>query len=135
MFSRILVVAFKEFINKFLEVYFNDWTIFGVIKDHIYSLCIILERCRQYHISLNLQKFIFCAPFGILLGHVVCKEGILMDPTKIVIIFSLPPPTSVKKLRTTLGHIGYYHTLIRGYDKNYYTDGETTKKGCQIPVE
>ena len=105
---RIVVVSFKDFIHKFLEVYFDDWTIFGLIKDHIESLRIMMERCRQYQILLNLKKCIFCAPFGILLGHVVCCDGILVDPAKIVIIVDLPPPTTMKKMRKTFGHIGYY---------------------------
>ena len=75
----------------------------------------MLERCRQYQISLNLNKCIFCAPFGILLVHVVCHDGILVDPAKIVIIFELPPPTIVKQLRETLGHTGYYRKFIKGY--------------------
>lgn len=30
IFSRVVVAAFKEFIHKFLEVYFHDWTMFGL---------------------------------------------------------------------------------------------------------
>ena len=96
IFSKIIVDAFKYFIHKFLEVYFDDWTIFGLIKDHIESLRMMLERCRQYQIYLNIKKCIFCALFGILLGHVVCCDGILVNPTKIVIIVDLPPPMIVK---------------------------------------
>ena len=104
IFSRKVVVSFKYFIHKFIEVYFDDWKIFGIIKDHIESLRMMLERCHQYQISLNLKKCIFCALFGIMLGHVVCHDGILVDPTKVVIIVNLPPPTTLKKLRSTLGH-------------------------------
>ena len=50
-----------------------------------------------------------------LLRHIVCKEGILVDPAKIVMILKFPPPTNVKQLRETLGHIGYYHKFIIGY--------------------
>ena len=38
IFTRIIVVAFKDFIHKFLEVYFDDWTVFGLIKYHIESV-------------------------------------------------------------------------------------------------
>ena len=31
IFSRIVVFDFKDFIHKFLEVYFDDWTIFRVL--------------------------------------------------------------------------------------------------------
>ena len=96
IFSRVVISAFKEYIHKFLEVYFDDWTIFGLVKYHITSLRLMLNKCRQHQISLNLKKCIFCAPFGILLGHVVCKQGLMMDPAKIAIIVNLPPLKSVK---------------------------------------
>jgi hypothetical protein len=115
IFSRIVVVAFKDFIHKFLEVYLDDWTIFSLLKDHVEVLRLMLERCRQCKISLNIKKFIFNTPFGIFLGHVVCKHGLLVDPAKIVVIVNLPPPKSVHQLRVTLGHIGYYRNFIRGY--------------------
>jgi hypothetical protein len=73
VFSRVVFVAFKDFIHQFLEVYLDDWTVFILLKDHIENLRLMLDRCIQYQISLNLKKCIFCAPFGILLGHVVCK--------------------------------------------------------------
>ena len=44
IFSRIVVSTFKDFIHKFLEVYFDDWTIFGLARDHIENLRMILER-------------------------------------------------------------------------------------------
>ena len=50
-----------------------------------------------------------------MLGHVVCKEGMLMDPTNITIIVDIPPPLTVKQLRNTLGQIGYYQKFNRGY--------------------
>ena len=48
IFSRIVVSAFKYFIHKFLEVYFDDWVVFGLVRDHIESLCMMLARCFQY---------------------------------------------------------------------------------------
>ena len=74
----------------------------------------MLERCQQHQIALNSKKCIFCTPFGILLGHIVCKQGLLVDPAKIALILSLPPPTNVNMLRATLGHTGYYRKFIRG---------------------
>ena len=105
IFSKVVIYSFMEFIHKFLEVYFDDWSIFGLLKDHIASLRLMLDKCRKHQISLNLKKCIFCAPFGILLGHIVCKQGLMVDPEKIAIIVNLPPPKSVKQLHTTLGHI------------------------------
>jgi hypothetical protein len=71
VFSRVVVASFKEFTHNFLELYLYDWSVFILLKDHIEVLKLMLDRCRQCHILLNLKKCIFCAPFGILLGHVV----------------------------------------------------------------
>jgi len=75
----------------------------------------MLDRCRQYQISLNIKKCIFGVPFGILLGHIVCKQGLMVDPAKIVVIINLAPRNSAKKLRIALGHMGYYRNFIKGY--------------------
>lgn len=32
IFSRVVVTAFKEYIHKFLEIYLDDWTVFGLVK-------------------------------------------------------------------------------------------------------
>jgi len=45
---------------------------------------------------VEFEEMHFCAPFGILLGHVVCKQGLLVDPVKIVLIVDFSPPTSVQ---------------------------------------
>ena len=115
IFSRIVVAIFKEFIQKFVEVYFDDWIGFGLLKKHVEALRLILAKCRKHHISLNLKKCIFCVPFGILLGHIVCRKGLMVDPAKIAIIVNLPPPNLVRQLCTTLGHTGYYRKFIKGY--------------------
>jgi hypothetical protein len=76
----------------------------------------MLEICRQCHISLNIKMSIFRTPFGILLGHIVCKQGLLVDPANIVVIVNLPPPKSdLRQLRITLGHTGYDRKFIIGY--------------------
>ena len=45
LFSRIVVAAFKDFIHKFLVVYMDDLTIYGLVKDHTMNMRLILERC------------------------------------------------------------------------------------------
>jgi hypothetical protein len=115
IFSRVVVEAFKEFLHNFLEAYFDDWTVFSLLKDHIECLRLILDNCRQCQISLNLKKYILFSPFGVLLGHIVCKHGLLVNPSNIAIIVDVPPPTSVRQLCIALGHTGYYINFIKGY--------------------
>ena len=44
MFSRVVVEAFKKNLHKFLEAYFDDWTIFSLLKDHIECLRWMLDN-------------------------------------------------------------------------------------------
>eukprot|EP00253_Pinus_taeda_P027142 PITA_27142 len=53
IFSRVVISAFKDFIHKFLEVYFYDWTVFGLVKRHVASLRLMLDTCRRYQIAFN----------------------------------------------------------------------------------
>jgi hypothetical protein len=75
----------------------------------------MLERCRQCQISLKIKKFIFGTFFGILLGHIICKQELLVDPAKIAVIVNLLPPKTIHQRRATLGHTGYYRKFIKGY--------------------
>jgi hypothetical protein len=73
MFSRVVVEAFKEFLHNFMESYFDDWTVFILLQNHIECLRPMLDKCKQCQISLNLKKCIFFSPFGVFLGHIVFK--------------------------------------------------------------
>ena len=115
IFSRVVVAVFKEFNHKFIEVYFDDWIVFGLLKKHLESLRLMLVKHKQHRISLNLKKCIFCVPFGILVGYIICKKGLMVDPTNISIIVNLPLPNSVRQLHTTLGYTSYYRKFIKGY--------------------
>jgi hypothetical protein len=74
----------------------DDWTIYSLLKEHVALLSIMFDRCRELQISLNLRKCIFCVPHGNSLGHIVCQEGVLVDPTKFVAIEHMTPPTRIK---------------------------------------
>jgi hypothetical protein len=60
------------------------------------------------------------------------QAGIAIDPSKISIIVDLPPPNSVKQLRTTLGHTEYYRKFIKGYAKITTPMENLLKKDCQF---
>jgi hypothetical protein len=72
-FSQILIAAFREFIQKFIEVYMEEWTVYNLLKEHVALLRLMFDRCRELQIYLNLGNFIFYLPHGNPLGHIVCR--------------------------------------------------------------
>lgn len=69
----------------------------------------------QLQISVNINKWIFCAPFVVFLGHIVFKDGLLVDPSKITIIVDLLAPTLVQELVAYFGHTRYYGKFLCNY--------------------
>ena len=51
----------------------------------------------------------------IVLGHRIYVRGIEVDRAKIEAIEKLPPPSSVKGIRSFLGHAGFYKRFIKDF--------------------
>ena len=50
-----------------------------------------------------------------MLGHKICKKGIEVDKVKIEVIDKLPPPTSIKGIRSFLSHAGFQRRFIKDF--------------------
>jgi hypothetical protein len=69
------------------------------------------------------------------LGHIVCKQSLLVDPAKIAVIVNLQPPKIVHQLRETLGHTGYYRKFIKGYVQIIAPMEKMLRKDTKVPME
>ncbi|RVW61766.1 Pro-Pol polyprotein [Vitis vinifera] len=80
-------------------------------------LVICSPRCIEKDLVLNWEKCHFMVQQGIVLGHIISKNGIEVDKAKVELIVKLPPPTNVKGIRQFLGHAGFYRRFIKDFSK------------------
>ena len=92
-FQRAIDVAFVDFKDKFMVVYQDDPTAYSKeVKDHCKHLENFLIKTLEYGVSLNPKKCAFTVTEGKLLGHIVSKDGVRIDPERIIAIDKIPKP-------------------------------------------
>ena len=117
-FQRCMMSIFTDLIEDIMEVFMDDFSVYGS-SFHVClsNLCRVLKRCEDKHLVLNWEKCHFMVRDGIVLGHKISEKGIEVDKAKIEVMMSLQPPTTVKGIRSFLGHAGFYRTFIQNFSK------------------
>ncbi|GJV81159.1 reverse transcriptase domain-containing protein [Tanacetum coccineum] len=91
-FQRCMMAIFHDMIEKTMEVFMDDFSVFGNS----------FENCLS-----RVDKMLQRSP----------KKVIEVDKAKVDVIAKLPHPTTVKGVRSFLDHVGFYRRFIKDFSK------------------
>ncbi|KAB2632567.1 hypothetical protein D8674_028814 [Pyrus ussuriensis x Pyrus communis] len=115
-FQRCMLAIFSDMVERFIEVFMDDFSVFGSSFDECLNhLSLVLQRCQETNLVLNWEKCQFMVKQGIVLGHVISSKGMEVDKAKIDVITNMVAPTTVKGVRSFLGHAGFYRRFIKNF--------------------
>ncbi|GJY92658.1 reverse transcriptase domain-containing protein [Tanacetum coccineum] len=117
-FQRCMMAIFHDMIKKTMEVFMGDFLVFGnSFRNCLSRLDKMLKRCEDTNLCLNWEKSHVMVKEGIVLGYKISKNGIEVNKAKVDVIAKLPHPTTIKGVRSFLGHAGFYRWFIKDFSK------------------
>jgi hypothetical protein len=75
------------------------------------------KKLRENKLYAKFSKCEFWLSEVGFLGHIVSKEGIVVDPSKVTLVTEWEPPKNVGEIRSFLGLAGYCQRFIENLSK------------------
>ena len=127
-FQRVMSYEFHD-IKHIVEPYLDNLPAHSQRReDHPGHLRDIFLRCCHYNIRLNPHKCVFSVETGLLLGFVVSKDGIQIDPLKIVAIINLSAPANILELQSLQGKANFLRCFVCNFTKKTHNYMHLLKK-------
>ncbi|KAL5539424.1 hypothetical protein UlMin_044282 [Ulmus minor] len=117
-FMDLMNRVFKEFLDRFVIVFIDDILVYSKsVEEHEEHLRLILQTLRDHQLFAKFKKCEFWLNQVAFLGHVISKDGVAVDPSKVEAVENWKPPTNASEVRSFLGLAGYYRRFVEDFSR------------------
>ncbi len=86
-----------------MKIFLDDFIVYNDMESHLQKLKLCFQKCREYGISLNLDKCAFMVFSGMILGFTISEERKLTNPKKIQTIVNMPQSKNPQQIKLING--------------------------------
>eukprot|EP00253_Pinus_taeda_P035812 PITA_35812 len=118
---------------SFWWCYLDDLTVFSKSdEEHMYHLKTVFQKCRKYGLSLNPKKSLFAMEEGKLLGHIISKDDIRIDPESVQAIHQIDVPRNKKEIQSFNGKMNFLRRFVPNLVEHLREMTHMLKKDSQV---
>nr|GFA79491.1 putative reverse transcriptase domain-containing protein [Tanacetum cinerariifolium] len=118
IFMDLMNRVCKLYLEKFVIVFIDDILIYSKLEEeHEVYVKTILDLLKKEKLYAKFSKCEFWLKVVQFLGHVVNRDGIHVDPSKVESVKNWKTPESSTKIRSFFGLAGYYRRFIENFSK------------------
>ncbi|KAL8134367.1 hypothetical protein AgCh_009406 [Apium graveolens] len=117
-FMDLINRVFKKYLDQFVVVFIDDILIYSKMEEeHEQHLWIVLEILRQERLYAKFSKCEFWSKEVQFLGHIIGREGIMVDLTNIKAIMIWERTKTPTEVRSFLGLAEYDRRFVKDFSK------------------
>ncbi|GAB2266340.1 hypothetical protein Dimus_037888 [Dionaea muscipula] len=132
-FMDLMQRVFGPYLDRFNIVFIDDILIYSRSREeHVEHLRLALGILREKQLYAKFKKCAFWLENIAFLCHIVDKNGVSVDRTKIEAIEKWSRPTTVAEIRSFLGLAGYYRRFVEGFSTIALPLTSLTRKGVKF---
>ena len=103
-FMYLMNSIFMEELDVFVIIFIDDILIYSKTQeDHARHIHIVLQKLREHRLYAKFSKCEFWLEEVSFLGHILYKDGIAVDPSKVQDVLDWKQPQNVHKIWSFLG--------------------------------
>src|SRR5262249_14519100 len=114
VFMDLMNRVFRPYLDQFVIVFIDDVLVYSLDEEsHREHLRIVLETLRTHQLYAKFSKCEFWLDSVQFLGHVISKDRVAVDPSKVQAVLEWKAPRSPSEIKSFLELAGYYRRFIQ----------------------